>query len=367
MLEVFRDSPNGYRTAVLCEDERGATLYFAECPSGRILSTVWVRNFGQVAEPWPDSDGQSLMLPSEFCAHPEGAPPFKEEDLDFIFFEAGDGVALYENGELLAVLPPWARIAGGGLDPIPGYARDCRARYDPLAWPLAPALGSLDPRLKSARAFWQEWTGEHGSDRFFELRDERMAVLESELGPHREYFVMEPKRWPIRIGCSYPRRDSTPCLTLGLATQPMPGVEGLFEEPALHRRIELGIVLPAGATRDQVSEAGDALTSQCTIPWLRNTHLAELHTIQQEFYPGLADLPFAILVRKMEGIPKLSPWNFRGDPVTPLWLVRITKREQDLAVEKGGEVLLDLFRQKGVSAIWEPRACTVGKRFFGLF
>ena len=91
------------------------------------VAATWVANHVP-APPSPDPSrieaGQAPIMPSGHTNLPEGRPPFEPGTLEPLWFEEGDGVAVLENGKLLAVIPGWSDARHG----CPGTAGTSSAR-----------------------------------------------------------------------------------------------------------------------------------------------------------------------------------------------------------------------------------------------
>jgi Suppressor of fused protein (SUFU) len=376
MLEICEDSPNGRMTAVVSQDSRSAWLCLFKLEDGnnpqQLLAMCWIRNLVPASTLDPTDELMPLM-PEAFCAHPQGEPPLIEEDLEFVFFEEGNGVGLFERGDLLAVIPSWAQapddVSKNPSRGLSGYSRDCLARHI-MAWPLEPAAKELLKRLSAAREFWQEWF--ENAENFFAWRDERMTAYEAQLGRHVHYCLFDKDHWPIRIGFSFRTDSQVICMTLGVSTQPMPNIEKYFQDPSPHRRIEFGGVLPPNASDAEINTLFAELNTLTSFPWRSLAPLASGHTINNWHLPklkGMAHLKFSLLVKAgdVAEIPDLEGWSFRGDPVTRLWVVPITNQERTLAMKTSSSDLLERLNQHGVTAQIECRFCTAKKKLFGWF
>src|SRR5262249_13321106 len=64
--------------------------------------------------------GEAPLMPAAHTKHPAGRAPLDARTLRALWFEEGDGVAIIEGGQLLAVIPGWSDMARG----MPGYSRD---------------------------------------------------------------------------------------------------------------------------------------------------------------------------------------------------------------------------------------------------
>src|SRR5262249_38696152 len=62
----------------------------------------------------------------------------------------GNGAALYEGGELLAIILPWS-----GVNRFHGYARDSIGE-GPVAWEIG-THNALIGRFREAESYWRQW------------------------------------------------------------------------------------------------------------------------------------------------------------------------------------------------------------------
>jgi len=343
--------PNGNIRAVVEDDGRSVHLYLEattdDHPFG--VRSCWVRNLRPapaLIEAERMRAGLAPMLPARCCLHPQGAAPLRPEDLEFLWFESGDGVALLERGDVLAVIPPWS---GAGLS---GYARDCA-----LASPLCDPLGSPDrdhhgifARLARAAAFWASW--DH--DPWPRIQEGLMQALERALGPHSKYYSTDPEVWPPRSLTRFDRQGFVVAVTGGMSLRPQPRAT----RPS---RIELGIAWePRGSDPTPVLSF---LSGQALLPWARNTCLDEGHAIAL-FAPGQAEIGpafRAVLLRERPpGAPPIDLPPFEGEPVRLLWMVPITDSELEFLRREGPDALRERLDARGVGWIHRDRAPVVG-------
>ena len=129
---LFESSPYGNVDAIIQHDDR--TVYFylnGEEAFG--TRAVWVRNLAEapyVINQDEMQDGLPPMMPRTHCRSPKGLPIPKAECLKIVWLEEGSGAALFDDDELIAVIPPWS-----GIDGFHGYSFECTAE-SPIAWPL---------------------------------------------------------------------------------------------------------------------------------------------------------------------------------------------------------------------------------------
>ncbi len=88
-----------------------------------MLGAAWIANHEQAPSSTDLSRldaGQAPLMPAAHTKHPGGRAPLDARTLRALWFEEGDGVAVIEGGQLLAVIPGWSDMARG----MPGYSRD---------------------------------------------------------------------------------------------------------------------------------------------------------------------------------------------------------------------------------------------------
>ena len=265
--------PNGNVTAIVEDDGRSVYLYLeGDEASGFGTRAVWVRN--RQKAPWlmeveRMQAGEAPMLQARYVADPEGGPPLRPDDLELLWFEDGEGVALLEAGEVLAVIPPWSGIAG-----FAGYARDC-ALESPFCAPLGNPRSN--PRvfamLARAARFWNEW------EQTWPLLQERLlGAYRGAFGSEREIYEPGTERFPpIRL-TRHERGGATLLATAGMSIRPQPRIDRGPPGTERFRRVELAIAVEAALLPDPMPLVR-WLAGQSTLPWDRYTWLAEGHTI----------------------------------------------------------------------------------------
>lgn len=343
--------PNGNIRAVVEEDGRSVHLYLEgttdDHPFG--VRSCWIRNLRPapaLIEAERMRAGLAPMLPARSCLHPQGAAPLRPEDLEFLWFESGDGVALLERGDVLAVIPP---ESGGGLA---GYARDCA-----LASPLCDPLGSPEQdhhgifaRLARAAAFWASWD----ENPWPRIQSGLMDALERALGPHTKYYSTDPELWPPRSLTRFDREGYRIAVTGGMSLRPQPRAQS----PS---RIELGFAWEPRS--EDPTPILSYLSGQALLPWERYTFLDEGHAIglsaaaQAEIGPAFR----AVFLRgDPPGAPAVKFPPFEDEPVRLLWMVPITDQELEFLRREGPGALKERLDASGVGWIHRGRASTIG-------
>src|SRR5450759_4197473 len=115
------ESPYASRRVVVECDGSTTAAYMHDATTA--IAATWIANH-QKAPAATDlarlSSGQAPEMPAEHTKHPQGRPMLDPGSLRALWLEEGDGVAILENDELLAVIPGWSDMSKG----IPGYCRD---------------------------------------------------------------------------------------------------------------------------------------------------------------------------------------------------------------------------------------------------
>jgi hypothetical protein len=335
-------SPNDNVLATV-EEQRGVVYLYLHAGEGTDFDAraCWVRNLRPAPaeiEVEAMKRGEPPLMPAKACAHPDGAPPLDPARLSFLWFEEGDGVALYEGDDLLAVVPGWS-----GHENFRGYARDC-AEKTPLAWPLKDAE-AIPPRLAAAQAFWQSW--EKGNA-WAPLRDAMLKAYDRAFGrEHGKYYAIDGGKWPPRALARYETDRATVLVTLGVCIRPQPKVEQFVQDPRPLRRIELGMALDRGEFAEpEVMQAANFIGAQANLPWHAYSWLGNGHTVGCDPCPVGDEFDAMLLLKSPSGAPPVLLPPYRDDPVNLLWMVPVTESERRLAAEKGsGELMAKLAPQ----------------------
>ncbi|HEY7879803.1 MAG TPA: suppressor of fused domain protein, partial [Streptosporangiaceae bacterium] len=147
-------SPYGSRRVTVEYDGLTTAAYLHDDTA--VISSTWIANH----QPAPDSidsraqarldAGRTPLMPASLIKHPGGRGSLRGSALQALWFEEGDGVAILENGQPLAVIAGWSDMDRG----MPGYSRDVIGQT-PFGWSLDEAMEGLAPRLERSRAYWR--------------------------------------------------------------------------------------------------------------------------------------------------------------------------------------------------------------------
>jgi hypothetical protein len=334
MPEVLLEEvgPNGNIQAVVEADENVCYFYLFGDEGANIgMRSVWVRNHSAA----PDflsfnamTSGVAPKNPRLYCRHPKGLPAPRSDQLRVVWLPEGDGAALYEGGEVLAIIPPWS-----GTNGFHGYARDCIGE-GPLAWEIT-SDNTLTGRFREAQAYWQKWKS---ADPWPSVQEALLSRIEQTFGAHSNYDAIDDGAWPPKAIVRIPRPDGVVLVSIGVSVRPQPKVEMYTEQPELLRRIELGVVLPAQWSNDAVERFTSYMSGQSGLPWNRYSWLGPGHTIPCDAWEN-PSFSFAFLQANHPAVPTPTLEPLFGDPVNILWFIPISAAERQTAVNHGSKQL----------------------------
>jgi hypothetical protein len=334
---ILLDSECPYASRrIVVECEGTTTAAYLHDKTGPIAAT-WIANHQRAPQATNLamlSSGQAPEMPADHTKHPDGTPPIEPRTLRALWFEEGDGVAVLERGDLLAVLPGWSNMSNG----MPGYSRDIIGQT-PFGWSLDDALEGLGPRTAEAEEFWR-WRAAEGAWAGFQQAV--LGHLLTRLGPGARYWDVGGGRQPL-VGVSErpptAHRPYTVLSTVGMSCQRMPVVEQLGEDPGAAARIELAI-----ATTLPSNDAARIFLWLAQYPWREVSWLGSGHAIPWYHEPSTFPLGGgneAVLLLAKPGdligpeVPELAGFTFNSEVVRWLWIIGVSERERALAAERG--------------------------------
>ena len=321
---LFETSPYGNVDAIVEHDGR-AVYFYLNGRDGIGTRACWVRNLvvGPLAFNQSDMEsGISPVLPRIFCRKAEPGVVPRDQDLTILWLAEGNGAALFEGDELLAVIPPWS-----GQDQFHGYARDC-ASTNIVCWPL-PSEPQLLQRIAASREFWNRW----GENRLFaEIQSQQIELYEQRFGKMRLYFAIDGGKFPQRGMGEFAAEHFVYLATIGMSLCPQPNVELFVDNPTATRRIELGLRLPINSSATVVEQAAGLISGLAGSPWRLWSWFGHRHTC--EFALSSTHKQAALLAdsKLTAGSGEASPpgWGLPaidGDPVNLLWVVPIDSQK----------------------------------------
>lgn len=325
-------SPFGNLQAFVEADSR--TVYFylwggSESEFG--TRSVWVRNLSAAPSGLDVAamrEGNPPLNPAAHCRETAAGLLPDQDRLRVVWLPEGNGTALLEGDELLAIIPPWS-----GEDGFHGYAAGARGE-GPLAWGLEND-NAMVGRVKAAQAYWSRW-----DDPSFwpQSQQAMMDCFEKALGEATNYYAIDNNQWPPKALLRFISPERTVLSTLGLSLLAQPNVERATADPAGLRRIELGAVLPSHWSDAAVMKMAAYLSGQSALPWRRFTWLGPGHTIPCDAWDSDAFDHALLSTTHQSTVDCRLPHQF-GDPVSILWLIPITAQEREQAITSGSEAL----------------------------
>jgi hypothetical protein len=329
------DSPYGSRRVTVEYDGWTTAAYLHDHAAP--VAATWIANHRRAPQEIDLEQleaGQAPEMPRAHTRHPDGRTQPNPQALRAVWFEEGDGVAIFEAGELLAVIPGWSDMSKG----MPGYSRDVIGQT-PFGWSLEEAMEGLGPRVTEATDFWR-WRLDVGA--WAQFQQGMLGHLLARLGPGARYWDVSGSRQPL-VGVSERqptgRRSYTVLTTVGMSCQRMPVIEQTGTGALGRARIELAV-----ATDLPSNTAARIFLWLAQYPWREVAWLGSGQAIRWYHEPGTFPLGGgneAVLFlddpSKLLGpdVPDLSGFTVAGEPVTWLWLIPITNRERLLAEGRG--------------------------------
>jgi hypothetical protein len=348
-------SPYGSRKVTVEYDGLTTAAYLHDDTTA--ISATWIANH-RPAPPATDqarlAAGRAPLMPAGRTRHPGGRAPLQPGTLSALWFEEGDGVAIYEHGRPIAVIAGWSDSGRG----MPGYSSEVIGQT-PFGWSLDDAMEGLAPRLERSRAYWR-WRG--SATGWPAFQQALLGHLLPRLGPGGHYWDASAGHQPL-TGVTErppgPRRPYTVLSTVGMSCQRMPVVEQVLEDPSGYARIELAI-----ATTLPAAQAARVFLWLATYPWRAVTWFGPGHSVRWYHEPAtfplggqgheavlLLDSPAAL---PGPAVPDLSGFTFGGDPVRWLWIVPITERDRQLAKDRGSAQLVSRLAAQHTSWVVGP-------------
>jgi len=318
-------------TAIVEQDDRVAYLYlWGDENKSFGTKACWIRNLVPAPENFDSNSPAPPLMPKEFCKYPEGLFPLKKEDIFIIWSEEGDGVALYEKGDMVASIPSW-----GGHKGFPGYARDCKGQGN-FAWELEREDRYFE-RFEKANKYWNDWYVEESH--FYNYQPKILEIYNNYLGSSDLYFAIDGGEIPMRGLFLRKGESKTVFATVGMSLVPQPTVELFFDDPSEANKIELGLMLNSPFSEDSIQRIGNTISSIAAVPWENVSWLGEGHTINFNF-PDFDNFNAVIFTNRLSILPKIEFENLGISKVKFLWMIPITDAERKLTMDSGSDELI---------------------------
>ena len=363
---VNQTNPYNSLRLVVAWDGATTTAYLLDEPAGSLRTALWLANHVPAPDTFNPDDmtvAHAPLMPAGQTVHPGGRTTVDPTALRVIWFEEGDGLALVEAGEALAVIPGWVDPEAG----FPGFTRDAVGRTR-LGWEFGDTIEALAARVRLADKYW---TWRATKDAWSGYQQTMLTRLVERLGEGTRYWAADGGTMPS-LGVSEHRDPELPyrvVSTVGMSCQRMPQVERDVQDAARVARIELAMATPPTvespdaavevlATPMAGASAGAApqlLAWLGQMPWQEVTWLDHGSTIA---WTGTAPFPMGpdyvgVLLLDDPALlggprpPDLSGVTVDDDAVRWLWLVPLTASEFKTVEELGVDPVVGRLRVEG--------------------
>ncbi|PIJ48846.1 Suppressor of fused protein (SUFU) [Erwinia sp. OLTSP20] len=355
LLEVT--NPQQTLIAVVEQDQRTAYFYLWPAQSLRSRFAVrgcWLRNL--LPAPLQEDlqaieQGIPPLLSAADCRTLGAEPPLDAAGLQVIWEPAGDGAALWYQGQLLAVIPGWSLYQQQQVSFSAGCIRENR-----LTAPLGSAsTNDYYARAERHRLFWRDWRDDHLWD---SVQRTLLQCYEQQFGESLRYYAIHQDDWPPMAISQHFHQGNWIFLTLGMSIRPMPWVDFLYQDLAPdYRRCELAMAIDAQVmTEENAVHMASALARFAPFPWQQIDWLGEGHTLLSDVAPpGFEGFILSATLADEQARFMLPPRE--GEKVNLLWTVPVTSAERGLvqADDNGGEQLISRLVQAGIGHVFRPR------------
>lgn len=321
-------------------------LYVEKKLEERTIKQCWVRNLTPApsleADYYSQDDGGLMLLPESHCRYPQGQPSLNLSEIKIVWLENGNGAALLEKGEVLAIIPSDCNSIY-----CPGYARDCI--QESTACKVLSEHSILLKEVEVAQIKWREW--ETHPNPFYTQLPEIVAKYTEILGNPTHCEILNKDEWPpIKL---YTRNDQLQVFTTaGMSLHKQP--KGSVSRADLpYDYIELGLLLEntfSSSLRKQQIRWMENLT---VYPWREITRLKEGSVVK---FDALDHKRFSmvLLTNQLDALPKVNLPKYKGKEAALLWLVPLSNSEIKY-IERGKS-----------SAVLFEKLNAIGKEIFNL-
>lgn len=121
--------------------------------------------------------------------------------------------------------------------------------------------------------------------------------------------------------------------------------------------MELGACLDLSVGESVIKEVAAYISGQSGLPWSQNTWLGHGHTLPADVFErhSAGRMPFVIFSNQHPDVINPALPTFRDDPVSVLWMIPISDREREFAIQNGSSALFERLFSLEASALssWE--------------
>lgn len=310
---------------------------------------VWVRNL-KAAPPKFNKrwlrQGRLPLLNAAQCKFPEGQALLNQEDLRVVWNKSGDGAALLEQDEILAIIPTWSENMGSI-----GYARDCIGE-SAFCWEL-PLESDIIDQVWEAEAYWEDWEQEF--DPFFKAQPVLLDTYTEMFGDSTAYYALDGEEWPPKGLYLLEGPQKVIFATVGVSLLAMPTVGRYYEDYELRSYIELGLLLNAPLPENIIGDLASEISGITGVPWDWITFLDDGHTINSSALKSYGFSGF-VFMKGGNGLPEVPLSDHQETGAQLLWLVPLYPGELRELKKKDRQPMLEAIRNLGVERTSLDRA-----------
>ena len=335
--DIILEEVNPYETFAATVENDGRTIYLYMSPlkdESLQPKAVWIQNL----IPAPDETdresmkkGMAPLLKKSSTRHPDGLPGVEQKRFGILWFQEGNGVAVYIDEKLSAVIPPWS-----GRDGLFGYSSECISQ-DAGTVPLEEHNTGLLERIKENEEFWKK---RNSPSYWSSYRDSLLENFERTYGKHTKYYTLSDRKYPPLAVVEFNNEDKIIYATLGMSFQNMPGVEMESKTPDEHVRSEI-----ITARSDETEWMPGLMGRIAIYPWLFNRWLGDGHTYESGLTQPFTDF----ILTKDYGenfLKKPAQFEFENRQINFLLAVPIHQEDSLVIKARGIPHVLKRIREK---------------------
>ncbi|MDH5656736.1 MAG: suppressor of fused domain protein [Spirochaetia bacterium] len=343
--QIILEEASPYETFAATVEDDGRSIYLYMSPlkdENLEAKAVWIRN--RIPAP-ADTDKESMKngiapcLKKSSCSHPDGLGTIQKENLGILWFQEGNGVCIYLDGKLEALIPPWS-----GKDGLFGYSAQCTAP-DAGTVPLLETNTGLMERIKENEEFWEK---RKDPSFWSNYRDSLLENYEKIYGNHKQYYTLSDRKYPPLAVAEFEKNNLLIYATVGMSFQNMPMAELSVKDPESVLRAE---IITARATREEWMPG--LMGRLAVYPWLYNRWLGQEHTYESGLTQPFTDF---IILKEYEESFLERPGNFSFENKHVNFLLALPVHQEDLLLikAKGVPHILKKIREKAKPAYRWP-------------
>ena len=238
------------------------------------FAACWIKNHVKVSDIHSPHDDvkKSLQpkMPTKYCAYPDDIAFLYKEDLEIVWGKEGSMAGLYENGELICVIPYWTTLD------FNGYSK--YSRINDVALVPSPLVrhvsGELFEKMEEAKAFWKQ--DFHLVWRNYKLA--YLAELKRKYGKVLKFYAINQGKFPPKGLAVFEKDDIKYAFTLGIGMFPQPKIDLHIEKYQNYQLFEMAFCYRTDIGLDE-HKVFSQISSIISRPWTFNTFLDYRHAV----------------------------------------------------------------------------------------